>query len=147
MESLTRQHVHETIETYIRAWEGQDPSLIATIFTEDATYHERLLEEPIRSRDGIRAYWQSKVVESQARIKCSLLHLYLDGDTAIAEWDAKFDDTRQGIRKHMLEIAVLKFREGLIQSLHEYWASEDLGGLDGRMTSANSGTTTSPNSR
>jgi uncharacterized protein (TIGR02246 family) len=126
MGSVTREHVRETLETYIRAWEGQDPDLITTIFTEDATYHERVLGEPIRSRDAIREYWQSKVVGSQARINVSLLSVYLDGDTAVAEWRAEFDDKRQGHRKRMIEIAVLEFRDGRIASLREYWAGENI---------------------
>jgi ketosteroid isomerase-like protein len=135
MGSLTREDVGETLETYIRAWEGQDPDLITTIFTQDATYHERVLDTPIRSRDAIRDYWQSKVVGSQARITVSLLSLYLDGDTAVAEWQAEFDDTRQGIRKRMIEVAVLKFRDGHIASLREYWAAESLGELNGGVVS------------
>jgi ketosteroid isomerase-like protein len=131
MGSLTREDVRETLKTYIRAWEGQDPDLITTIFTQDATYHERVLDTPIRSRDAIRDYWQSKVVGSQARITVSLLSLYLDGDTAVAEWQAEFDDTRQGLRKRMIEIAVLKFQDGRIASLREYWAAESLGELNG----------------
>jgi hypothetical protein len=90
--TLTRQDVRDVLDIYIRAWERQDPNLIITIFTEDATYHERVLEAPIQNRDAIRDYWHTKVVESQANIKCKLLSLYLDGTTAIAEWEAEFDD-------------------------------------------------------
>ena len=66
----------------------------------------------------------TKVVAAQANIRCELLSLYLDGDTAIAEWLAEFDDVAQGVRKRMREIAVLEFEGHLIASLREYWASE-----------------------
>lgn len=121
---LTKQDVREVIDVYIKAWETQDPGLIVTIFTPAATYHERVMRDPIPDRDAIREYWQSKVVESQANITCRLLALYLDGDTAIAEWEAEFDDMAQGVRKRMREIAVLEFEGRLIASLREYWASE-----------------------
>lgn len=98
-----------------------------TIFTEDATYHERVLQDPIPDRQAIRDYWQSKVVESQANIKVRLLNAYLDGETVIAEWEAEFDDVVQGTRKRMREIAVLVFDGGLVSSLREYWASEQIG--------------------
>jgi hypothetical protein len=127
MMTLTRQHVREVLNVYIRAWETQDPGLIVTIFTPAATYHERVLAEPIPDREAIREYWQTKVVEAQANIECELLSLYLDGDTAIAEWEARFDDLAQGVRKRMREIAVLEFDGPLIASLREYWASERLG--------------------
>ena len=89
---LTRQDVQDVVDTYIRAWVEKDPDLIVTIFTETATYHERVLEAPIANQEGIREYWQTKVVESQDRIKCKLLSLFLDGNTAIVEWEAEFDD-------------------------------------------------------
>jgi SnoaL-like domain len=124
---LTKQDVIDVLDTYIRAWEQQDPDLIVTIFTEDATYHERVLRDPIPDREAIRAYWHDKVVAGQANIKCRLLNLYLDGDTAIAEWLAEFDDVTEGVRKRMQEIAVLEFDGHLIKSLREYWASTGIG--------------------
>lgn len=121
--------VRTTIDTYLRAWMQQDPDLIGTIFTDDATYHERVLEEPIRTRAGIRDYWQTKVVEGQADIDARLLNLYTatDGATAIAEWEAMFDDRAQGVRKRMREVAILEFAGDQIASLREYWASEVVG--------------------
>jgi SnoaL-like domain len=125
--SLTRQHVREVLNTYIRAWETQDPGLIVTIFTPGATYHERVLAEPIPDRDAICEYWATKVARDQANIRCTLLNFYIDGDTAVAEWEATFDDIVQGVRKRMREIAVLEFDGPLIASLREYWASERIG--------------------
>ena len=124
---LTRQQAQAVLDVYIRAWETQDPDLIVTIFTPSATYHERVLQDPIPDREAIRRYWQAKVVESQANIRCELLSLYLDGQTVIAEWEAEFDDLTQGVRKRMREIAVLVFEGGLIAGLREYWASEPIG--------------------
>ena len=117
--ALTKDDVRAVIDVYIKAWTEQDPSLITTIFTLCATYHERVMQAPIPGREAIRAYWQSKVVESQANITCRLLNLYLDGDTAIAEWEAEFDDVPQGVRKRMREIAVLEFDGHRIASLRE----------------------------
>lgn len=127
---LTKQDVREVLDTYIRAWQDQDPDLIVTIFTENATYHERVLQAPIPDREAIRAYWESKVVGAQANIQCRL-NLYLDGDTAIAEWEAEFDDVVESVRKRMREIAVLVFDGRLIASLREYWSSEQIGQLGG----------------
>jgi ketosteroid isomerase-like protein len=136
--ALTREHVREVLATYIKAWEQQDPDLIVTIFTEGATYHERVLSDPIPDRDAIRAYWESKVVGAQASITCRLLSLYIDGDTAIAEWLAEFDDVAQGVRKRMREIAVLEFEGGLIASLREYWASQEIAALAAAATPTSS---------
>jgi ketosteroid isomerase-like protein len=126
---LTKQDVREVLDVYIRAWETQDPELITTIFTESATYHERVLQDPIPNRDAIKRYWETKVVKDQANIKCELLNVYLDGTTAIAEWETEFDDVAQGVRKRMREIAVLDFEGRRISALREYWSSERVGDL------------------
>jgi hypothetical protein len=126
---LTKQEVRDVVDVYIRAWVEQDPRLIGTVFTDTATYHERVLEAPIRDRAGIRRYWQEKVVESQSNIKCELLNLYLDGDTAIAEWETEFDDLPNRVRKRMREVAILVFEGKLIASLREYWSSERIADL------------------
>ena len=46
--TLTKQQVREVLDVYIRAWENQDPALIVSIFTEGASYHERVMGEPIQ---------------------------------------------------------------------------------------------------
>jgi ketosteroid isomerase-like protein len=126
---LTKEAVAGVVDVYIRAWVGQDPDLITTVFTEDATYHERVMDDPvILGHDGIRAYWRSKVIESQAHISCQLLSLYLDGTTAIAEWEAEFDDVGEGVRKRMREVAILEFRGDRIEHLREYWSTQVLSG-------------------
>ena len=127
---LTKDDVREVLDVYIKAWETQDPNLIVTIFTPAATYHQRVMGDPIPDREAIRRYWESKVVGAQANITCRLLNLYLDGDTAVAEWLAEFDDVAQGVRKRMREIAVLEFDGHLIASLREYWASETIAAAD-----------------
>jgi len=127
--TLTREHAREVLDTYIRAWETQDPDLIVTIFTPGATYHERVLSEPIPDREAIRAYWVAKVVREQANISARLLDFYVDAErgAVIAEWLAEFDDVVQNVRKRMREVAILEFDGPLIGSLRELWASEKAG--------------------
>ncbi|MGH3556033.1 MAG: nuclear transport factor 2 family protein [Mycobacterium sp.] len=122
----SKEDVRKIVDTYLRAWTTQDPDLIVTIFTPTATYHERVLQEPIRDQAGIRDYWQTKVVKEQANIQAELLSLYLDGTTAIAEWEARFDGVVEGQRKRMREVAILEFDGDRIASLREYWSSQRL---------------------
>jgi len=124
--ALTKANVRDIVDVYLRAWVEQDADLIETIFTDTATYHERVFEAPIQDRHGIRAYWKAKVIESQANITCELLNLYLDGNTAIVEWEAEFDDSVEKVRKRMREVAILVFEGLLIASLREYWSSEQV---------------------
>jgi hypothetical protein len=124
--TLTKQDVRDVVDLYIRAWVEQDADLIETIFTDTATYHERVFETPIQDRRGIREYWKTKVIGSQSDIKCELLSLYLDGNTAIVEWEAHFDDLVDKVRKRVREVAILVFEDKLIASLREYWSSEQV---------------------
>ena len=123
---VNRKIVSSVLQTYGEAWINQDPDLILTIFTEDAIYHERVLKEPMRGHKEIRAYWVSKVVEEQDDIKWKLLNIYIDGDTAIAEWDATFYNNHEQKTIHIREVAILEFKEDKIASLREYWHSERL---------------------
>lgn len=127
-EAYRRLHTVATglIETYGRAWTEQDPGLILTVFTPDATYHERVLGEPMRGHGAIREYWETKVCKEQANISFALRSLLIDPSksTAVAEWEASFDDVPGGCRKHMLEIAVLEIRGDKFSALREYWSSE-----------------------
>jgi ketosteroid isomerase-like protein len=126
---LRRATLLAVLDVYKTAWEQQDSALILTIFRQDAVYHERVFQEPIRGHEGIAAYWREKVVKGQGRISFTLLKTYIDGSTGIAEWEVSFDDLVQRKRKHMKEIAILEFVDGKIASLREYWASEVMGEL------------------
>jgi len=59
------------------------------------------------------------------------LNLYLDGDTAIVEWEAEFDDLVKQVRKEMREVAIITFDGYRISSLREYWSSRCVADLVG----------------
>ena len=128
MNHITKATLDGVLSIYKRAWETQDPDLILTIFTEDATYHERVLEKPYVGHEQIRQYWKDKVVDSQSNISFNPLNSWIDGNTAIAEWEANFFDKAAGVQKYMREIAILEFRENRICSLREYWSSKIVDG-------------------
>jgi len=118
--------VKKVLKVYEDAWVNQDPEKILTIFTKDATYHERAFEKPFVGHAQIKQYWQSKVVEEQSEIKFKLLHFWIDGNTVLAEWDASFYSNIEKARIHIIEIAILEFKGDKIKSLREYWHSKRL---------------------
>lgn len=123
---ISREEVLEVIGVYQKSWESQDPDLILTIFTSDAKYHERTFEKAHLGHDEIREYWVSKVVNSQSDIKFKLLNLYLEGETAIAEWEATFNHLEKGKNYIMREVAILDFEGNKIKHLREYWQAKAL---------------------
>ena len=120
----TSTEVQQIIATYAKAWTTRDPELIVTLFTPDAIYHERVLEDAHKGRAAIRQYWIDKVVGEQQNIVFKLLNTYQDGNTVIVEWEAEFDDISRDQHVHMREVAILEFEGNLIRSLREYWQSE-----------------------
>jgi ketosteroid isomerase-like protein len=120
---MTPELAHSLVNIYAQAWIRQDANRILEIFTEDATYHDPA-EGEVRGHDGIRNYWETKVIGDQARIAFTLLNLWIpDEDTVIAEWHATFDDTRRKLAIDMTEIAVFGVRGEKFCSLREYYRS------------------------
>lgn len=123
-----RAHIAQLIEVYGRAWTTQDSALILTIFTPDASYHERVFKDPMVGHAAIKKYWDEKVCVGQADIKFKLVNLCWDAEksTATAEWEATFRDTVQNVNKHMKEAAFLVIRDGKICALKEFWSCKEM---------------------
>jgi ketosteroid isomerase-like protein len=121
---LTKLEVKKIISVYQASWEKKDTSQIPKIFTENATYKEKALGIALQGLDEIMRYWDQKVVQGQDNINFELNTIYIDRNTAIVEWEVKFDDLVSSVRKHLKEIAVLKINKGKISSFHEYWDSK-----------------------
>lgn len=54
---MREKHLDRWVEQYRRAWETNDPSDIAALWTEDAVYYRRPDEEPVRGRSAIVDVW------------------------------------------------------------------------------------------
>lgn len=122
--SISRKAALKILKAYGEAWTEQDTAKILSIFNENGTYAERAFKKPFRGHKEIAAYWQSKVVEEQSKIKFKLLNAYLEGNTIIAEWDASFNSSKEKALIHIREVAIIQVRNGKIQTLREYWQSE-----------------------
>ena len=119
----TRPVFEQLIAVYKDAWEKKDPKKILEVFCPDASYHERVGEEPYRGHAGIEKYWNEKVVATQDNINFSLKNLYVTGSIGVAEWEAYFDRLDVRERIHMMEIAVMKLKNNKIYEFREYWRS------------------------
>ncbi len=117
---VTKEEVIKLLNTYGEAWETQDENLILSIFTEDASYHDPKESENV-GHVAIKDYWVKKVQQEQKDITFKLLNVWVDGDTAIAEWHADFTDVPRNLRISMDEVAILSLRDGKFSSLREYY--------------------------
>ena len=120
---VDRKTIDDVLQVYGDAWTRQDPDKILTIFTPDAIYHERAFDEEgqYHGHEQIREYWVSKVVGEQYDIKFKVLNVYIDGNTAIAEWEAELSSNIKNKRIRMREVAIIEMEGNKIKSLREYW--------------------------
>lgn len=117
---MKKEEAQRLIQIYGEAWEARDPELIASIFTEDATYNDP--KEPLNiGRDAIKQYWISKVIGQQTDIKFNVKNIWVDGDVVIAEWHATFKDTVRNLLIEMDEVAIFGTKDGKFSSLREYY--------------------------
>ena len=120
MNHMIHERAKELIETYSKAWTSRDADLILTIFTPDATYFDPAEGNQV-GHEGIKKYWEEKVISSQKDISFTLLNCWIDGDTVVAEWNAKFIDTKRQLKIDMHEVAIFGTRDDLFSSLREYY--------------------------
>ena len=120
---MTKDRATELINIYGKAWVTQDPDLIVTIFTEDATYDDPKEPKNI-GIEAIRSYWVSKVVGEQADISFNLQNVWVDGENVIAEWYADFIDTKRNLKISMKEVAIFGVKGEKFSSLREYYKTE-----------------------
>lgn len=119
---MTKEKALELLYIYGKAWETRDPELIITIFTEEATYNDPKEPENI-GRDAIKEYWKYKVIGEQENIKFNLKHVWVDGDTVLAEWHATFNDIKRNLFIEMDEVAIFTVKDDKFSSLREYYKS------------------------
>jgi len=117
---MNKEQAQKLLQTYGRAWMTQDPDLILTVFTPDATYRDPSAPE-LNGHTAIRSYWTNKVVGEQKDISFKLLNVWVNDDTVIAEWKADFIDTKRNLKIDMTEVAILTVKDGKFSSLREYY--------------------------
>ncbi|HVU80266.1 MAG TPA: nuclear transport factor 2 family protein [Candidatus Paceibacterota bacterium] len=122
---MTKGEATRLLRIYGEAWEKRDADLILTIFTEDASYNDPKEPENF-GHAGIKNYWIKKVQGEQKDIRFTLLNVWIDGDTVVAEWHADFIDIPRNFRISMDEVAIFAVRGDKFSSLREYYKSTKL---------------------
>ena len=121
---VTKQTVKNILKKYELAWRNRDSEAIIKLFAKDGTYHERAFEKPFIGHREIKKYWENKVIGEEENITFKLLNVYVDGDIAIAEWLAEFDEVPKKCKTTIKEVAIMEIKNGKIKSFREYWHSK-----------------------
>jgi hypothetical protein len=121
MKAIDSDILSRWLESYGRAWELRDADLVATLFSEDASYQETPYAEPFRGRDGVHAYW-SRVTADQSGISFSFELIATAGMTGIAQWSSRFRSISGDTPVELNGVFVLDFASaGEVRSLREWW--------------------------
>jgi SnoaL-like domain len=109
----------EWIDGYARAWETADEDLIASLFTEDASYRSSPFRDPFRGHNEIRAYWR-RGAGSQRETRVWMGRPFVDGQRVAVEWWTTMID--DGDEVTLPGCLLLHFEsDGRCSDLREYW--------------------------
>ena len=118
---LTSATVEAWLTRYKEAWERRDPALAASLFTENAPYHEMPFDPPKAGRSGIRDYWAT-VTADQRDVDFKSQLIAVTGQTAVARWSASLRSAASGVHVELDGVFLLTFDDsGLCSELREWW--------------------------
>jgi SnoaL-like protein len=111
------------ITGYGRAWETADEDLIASLFTEEASYRSSPFREPYVGHDAIRAYWR-RGAGTQRGTKVRMGRPFGSGQRVAVEWWATLSDDDGEVTLPGCLLLRLE-PDGRCSDLREYWNAED----------------------
>lgn len=111
--------LEEWIESYRVAWETKDSALVASLFTEDATYRSNIVEDAHVGHQGIIAYWEGVTsVQSEARVEMG--RPFVDGSRVAVEFWTNMKVEGEDVT--LPGCLLLDFdTDGRCTRLREYW--------------------------
>ncbi len=110
------------IRSYCEAWEKADEDLVASLFTEDASYRSSPFREPFRGQAEIRAYWR-RGAGHQRETRVRMGSPFVDGRRVAVEWWATMIEEDEAVT--LPGCLILRFADdGRCSDLREYWHLE-----------------------
>jgi hypothetical protein len=128
---ITREHVQDWLDRYMRAWETYDPALIGDLFTEDAQYRWHPADDPTVGRAEIVDAWVNPGGNASSRdVPGTYTGRYepyaVDGNRAVAIGVSEYwkDASRTELDRLYFNNWLLEFGDdGRCSSFIEYWMS------------------------
>ncbi len=109
------------LEIYQRAWEGRDPDLAGSIFSENAIYQETPFNEPFSGRDAIIKYWTG-VPKTQDQIQFNFDILAVTEITGVVHWQSSFIRLTSRKQVDLDGIMTISLNDdGLCTEFKEWW--------------------------
>ena len=126
MNTLTRGHFQQWMETYGKASADNDPQASTNLFAQNAAYYETPFAEPMPRREAIYEYW-NKGAQTLKEKESTFEILSVQDQRGIARWQSKFTVIESGKRLALDCIFVVEFNEeGLCQTFREWWHIQEI---------------------
>ncbi|HQU36374.1 MAG TPA: nuclear transport factor 2 family protein [Anaerolineales bacterium] len=126
MNTLTREHFQQWMETYGRASAEDDPRTSANLFAEHAAYYENPFAEPIAGREAIFDYW-NKGAQTLKDKESTFELLSVNNNSGMARWQSKFTVIESGKRLALDCVFIVEFDDdGLCQTFREWWHTREV---------------------
>lgn len=117
---MTRDDVQRWLDAYVDAWRSYDPTAIAALFSDDATYAYQPYREPVRGRDAIVADWLESP-DAAGSWDASYEAYAADGDRAVAVGQSKYFENGK-LTTLYYNVWLLRFdADGRCTEFVEYW--------------------------
>lgn len=122
MSAANRAALESWLAGYVRAWESDDPTDIAALFTEDATYLTHPFREPWRSRDTIVANWIERGDSGGGAWAFEHEILAVDGPVGVVRGLTTYPATETGPEAVYSNIWLINLApDGRARSFAEWW--------------------------
>lgn len=122
---MNKQDVQNWLDQYGEAWVKGAPDQIVTLFTQTASYRETPFDEAMKGSDAIRQYWQEGASDAQENVQFASQVWAVDGETAVAGWQASFTRVPSGAQVTLdgtFHLTLVQHSAGLLcDRLLEWW--------------------------
>ena len=112
------------VNGYARAWETANDELVASLFSEDASYRSSPFREPFRGHDEIRAFWQ-RLLDAFDEVRVELVDpVEVEEGLVVAE-NVAYQRGRDGIEVQARSAWLIAIRDGETTSFTMYQTKHD----------------------
>lgn len=111
--AATSQQVHQTLESYVRAWATNDRALFLSLFSEDARWADPVGMPEFRGHEGVARFWDFAHQDPERTLHPRLEEIRACG--------------REGILRFTMQVRIPSRNQGLDLSVIDYFVLDDAG--------------------
>ncbi|MGC5031312.1 nuclear transport factor 2 family protein [Micromonospora sp. DT229] len=115
---MDREQVTGWIAAYERAWRTPGTEMLATIFTEQASYRQGPYREPVVGLPAITRMWEAERDGPDEVFQMTSEVVAVEGDTAVARLEVRYGDP---VDQEYRDLWIMRFAEDGRCASFEEW--------------------------